>query len=244
MRFAESQKGITLVGLLVALAILVPIVLIVIGALRRPQSLSRSSDHETAPPIPGRVTVARALSEPPAPGSPPRSSPGETSRPGMPADCIEMLNTLHDKVYAWARTTTDTDAIGDGGLCVDAKKYTVQVMEHCVGLHDFSNLDLWCESQSYVHPEVLLRRRERVRGCVELAQHRNAQLDAWRSSSSIPENASYKRRLCAEVKESTENFNGQCASVGGMTAQEVPAGWCESDSFDASSIRYIRRENR
>ncbi len=160
MRFPESQKGITLVTLVAALAILVIIVAILIGALHRPKSLTRPSDSETASVAPEKATAARPLSGPPAPVSPASSSHGETSKPGMPDDCKQMLVTLYEKVEAWAKTTTETDAIGDKTSCLAAKSYSAKVNEHCRLVPEISFYAQWCESQSFVHPRVLLRRRE------------------------------------------------------------------------------------
>jgi hypothetical protein len=80
----------------------------------------------------------------------------------MPADCIDQLAGLSDKVEAWARTTTDTDAVGDKASCLEAKRLTERLARHCRLAEPAVHPD-WCESQSYVHPRVLLLRRERAR---------------------------------------------------------------------------------
>lgn len=83
----------------------------------------------------------------------------------MPSDCLDLLASLYDKVEAWARTTTDTDAVGDKASCLEAKRLSERVARHCriVSSAEPAVHPDWCESQSYVHPRVLLLRRERAR---------------------------------------------------------------------------------
>jgi len=233
----KSEKGITFVTLVAALAILVIIAAFIIGTLHRSERPPSRGVSETAAPVSNKPAAPRLPKKPATVASPERSD--SPPKPAMPADCMEMLGKLQDKVEAWARTTTETDAIGNKGLCLDAKTYTVRVAEHCLSLCDTTNLEAWCESPTYVHPEVLLGRRARLRTCTDLADKRDALLGLWLRSAPSADGIK-NRGACLEVKDLTEQFNRECAGVGGMRAQEIPAGWCESASFDPSSLRPIR----
>src|SRR4029077_9849939 len=104
-RFQKRTSRIRWVAALAALVALAPVV--VVGACRGKPNASAGA----AAPAP--AALARASSESAASVPAQDSSAASGSTPAMPADCIDLLSALSDKIEAWARTTTDTDAIAD-----------------------------------------------------------------------------------------------------------------------------------
>jgi len=156
-RFQKRTSRIRWVAALAASVALAPVV-VVVACRGKPNASAGAA--APAPAAPARPSSESAASVPAQ-----DSSAASGSRPAMPADCIDLLSALSDKIEAWARTTTDTDAIGDKASCLEAKRLTQAAARHCriVGSGEPAVHPDWCESPSYVHPRVLLLRRERAR---------------------------------------------------------------------------------
>ncbi len=153
------QRGITLATVVAALAILI----VIVGRAHRSETGPSSSAGEKV--APEKLATTHPSRTAALVSTPESAVPGGDSRKAMPNDCKEMLPALYEKVEAWAKTTTDTDSIGDKASCLEAKRFSEEVARHCdlVAANEPAVHPEWCESQSYIHPHVLVLRRERAR---------------------------------------------------------------------------------
>ncbi len=116
MRARESQRGITFVTLVAALAVLVIIVAFVIGALRHSTGPQSPSSSEVAGSTPPKQTAARPTAERPIARSEKRvdATPSKNdifSDPNWEQRCFERTREIMARLEAWQRTTSPGDAL-------------------------------------------------------------------------------------------------------------------------------------